>query len=252
MMKTAIRMLVMGLLISGCNGTATSPSTAATPYNTMDLFAGSLDVQGTASYSFTVQQTATVTVTLASLITNSTGAPLPTALVLGLGTSNGLGCSTTSMTTTSPALVGQVTTSLAAGNYCVTLADGGSLPESASFAVRITQESTPRTSGTSTITETFASNATSLDSAARAFPVENKGNIAVTLTSLSPSAPVGLALGIEGVTTPTCSIFTQVTTVPGSSPQITSAIDEGVYCVKIFNLSPLQGPLSFSISVTHP
>jgi hypothetical protein len=73
----------------------------------------------------------------------------------------------------------------------------------------------------------------------------------VTLSSLTPSASVGLGLGITGGPSD-CTLYTQVTTAPGSGPQISTPVDAGNYCVKIFNLGAFAGPVSFSINTVHP
>ena len=119
---------------AGCNllNDITSPSSPTTPTttNATETFAGSLAVQGTSRFTFTVAATGTVTATLATLLPN-------VAVGMGIGTPSGTtGCTLTS--SNSSALAGstpQITVRQPAGSYCVSVYDVGNLTAAAAFSV---------------------------------------------------------------------------------------------------------------------
>jgi hypothetical protein len=75
---------------------------------------------------------------LASVAVATTGAPTSHPLALGIGVPAGTDCAPTTTLVTTPALVAQLTASLAAGTYCVRVSDPGGLPTTVTFAVRFT------------------------------------------------------------------------------------------------------------------
>jgi hypothetical protein len=108
---------------TGCGSDTTSP-TAASPATTTDTFKGTIAQSGTATNSFTVSATGTVTISLTAV------SPLATmSLGVGIGTWDGTTCGT-SMSSNTDARAGK--TALAgtanAGNYCVRVYDSGNVP----------------------------------------------------------------------------------------------------------------------------
>ena len=130
------------VLAGACDdsSTATSPSdtsttpTAATP-TTTELFAGRVEVNGSAFYSFSVVENGTVNVTLADV----GGASVPTTVWLGvgIGTPSGEDCSTASTVNTAAGSAVHLTGTYAPGVYCVRVWDIGNLAAVAAFNVTI-------------------------------------------------------------------------------------------------------------------
>jgi hypothetical protein len=121
----------------GDDASPTSP-TSTTPTTTSVTYAGTIDAGGSRFYSFTNGAAGTVTAFLASVTAPDSKLPLPVALELGLGVPAGTGCATTTTQIVTPGLVSQMTASLAAGVFCLRVADAGDLRAPATFAVRFT------------------------------------------------------------------------------------------------------------------
>src|SRR5262245_12075687 len=138
-MRVSIPALIVVLLgVSACGDSPTSPSeSSGTAIPVTEIFTGTLLTGATSFFSFGVSQAGTVKVMLATTTTES-GQPLAPALRLGLGVPAGLGCGVTNSVTATAALSSQISSSLAAGTYCVDLSDpGSSLRQTISFNVRI-------------------------------------------------------------------------------------------------------------------
>jgi hypothetical protein len=131
------------LFTSGCSGkTPTSPTTttttttvtAATPVYSED-FNGTVPVNGSAFYSFTVTQYGTVNVSL----TGVSGQYVPSTVTLGLalGKPEAEGCTPTTTISTQSGAGPQLTGTYDAGVYCVKVSDVGNLFSAANFAVTI-------------------------------------------------------------------------------------------------------------------
>jgi hypothetical protein len=122
------------LAAAGCGllDNSTSPTTPEAP---TEAFSGTLTLQGSSLFSFTVTQAGTIRVTLATL------SPSPTAGVgLGIGTPSGTaGCTLTSSTPSATAgSAAQITVTANPGTYCVKVYDTGNLTATASFTINIT------------------------------------------------------------------------------------------------------------------
>jgi hypothetical protein len=236
----------------GCSSSSTPTTpTTSTPFNASEVFSGSLDPLATVTHTFSIPQSVTLSVMFASLSDAASGQLLSTPLTFQLGTSDGTTCTLTgNPTTTSPALAAQSSTSQSAGTFCLKLADPGNLAATANFAIRLSQDSTPNSVGTSG-TDMFSVRSTTLSTVSHSFQASSNGMVTVTLASLTPSANVGLGLGITGGPSD-CTLNTMVTTGPGSSPQISATVDLGNYCIKLVNLGTFSGPVSFTINTVHP
>ena len=122
------------LSAAGCGllENSTSPTTPEAP---TEAFSGTLVLQGSSFFTFTVSQAGTISVTLATLT------PSPTAGVgLGVGTPSGTtGCTLTSSTPNASAgSAAQITITGTPGTYCVKVYDTGNLTTTASFTINIT------------------------------------------------------------------------------------------------------------------
>ena len=130
-------MAVAAALSAGCGDDAspTSP-TDTTPVTTAITYAGTLEVGGSRFYSFTNNAAGSVTAFLASVTASNSKLPLAVPLEIGIGVPAGTGCATTTTQIVAPGLVSQVTASLAAGVFCLRVADAGELRAPITFAVR--------------------------------------------------------------------------------------------------------------------
>ena len=140
-MKTATTalgfVLVLGLLTVACGGsdTPTTPTTPTLP--SAETFSGTLPVQGSSFYSFTVAAAGNVSITLASLVATPPGPAQKTVMGLGVGTPSGTECSVTNSVTTAPGLTAQLVNSLTPATYCAKIYDLGELTAPVNFTVRI-------------------------------------------------------------------------------------------------------------------
>ena len=128
---------VIGLLTTACGGnnTPTTPTTPALPSS--EVFTGTLGVQGSSFYSFTVAASGNVSITLASLVPKAPGPAANTVMGLGVGTPDGTDCAVTNSVATAPGLTAQLVNSLTAATYCARIYDLGGLTGPVDFAVRI-------------------------------------------------------------------------------------------------------------------
>lgn len=138
------RLTVLGLILSLCSSagclfgtTATSPTGYTITAPITEVFQGTLDAAGTASFTFITDNPDPLRMTLASLTDAATGAAVTTKVTLSLGVPSGDTCYSTFSTTTPAALVSQYFQVAAAGTYCVVLSDPGTLTTSLKYAVRI-------------------------------------------------------------------------------------------------------------------
>jgi hypothetical protein len=130
--------LLASLLMAACGDSPTAPDDTATTTTTVSptVFEGTLDVKGARFYSFSVSQSGSLTAHLASLTLVGHREVLAVPVRLGVGVPKGEGCAVTEFVDASPALVTQLTTTLAAGIYCMNISDIGALPDAAVFSIR--------------------------------------------------------------------------------------------------------------------
>jgi hypothetical protein len=123
----------------GDNSTATSPTTTTTTTSTSVTYTGTLDAGASRFYSFTNSAAGSVTAFLASVTAaDNNRAPLTVPIELGIGVPTGTGCATTNTQVVTPGLVSQMNVSLAAGVFCLRVADAGEITSPITFAVRFT------------------------------------------------------------------------------------------------------------------
>jgi hypothetical protein len=125
--------LVTVLAFAGiaCDSGEDTPTTPTTPGPTItETFAGSVTINGAATFTFTSSVSGLVTGTLRSI------GPVTTAQVgLALGTWNGVSCTvvlTNDRITAGSSVTGQVN---AAGSLCVRIYDVGQLTETSTFEI---------------------------------------------------------------------------------------------------------------------
>ena len=107
-----------------------------------------------------------------------------------------------------------------------------------------------------TIAETFSDTLPLLGANKHDFTVNALGGVKVTLSSVEPSATVGLGIGTPSLGR--CSVIDHVTTVAGKAVVLSgTATVPGLYCVTIFDIVGADGvgrlvePALYTINVLH-
>lgn len=134
------RLVLIGLFVctvvaAGCQSDPTLPDYSIVSPVT-ETFQGTLAVQGSAFFSFTVGNPDPVSVTFASL-TKPSGLAVATTVRLGFGQPSGETCAPITSLTTASSLQAQVLQVATPGVYCVIISDIGGLTESLNFAIKI-------------------------------------------------------------------------------------------------------------------
>lgn len=124
--------LIIMLIAAACGDNPFDIPTQPTPTNVTETFAGTLNPNGAATHSFTVQTAGTLTATLMTVSPDST-----IAIGLSLGTWNGAVCQI--VLANDRALQGTVITGTASsfGNLCVRVYDVGNITEPTSYEVQV-------------------------------------------------------------------------------------------------------------------
>jgi hypothetical protein len=137
-MKTSIAALLViaGLSTAACGGDNAIPTPAPIGPST-EIFDGTLQMQGSSFFSFTVQTSGSVSITLASLIPTKPGPALNTVMDLGVGQPLETDCNVTSSVAAAPALVPQLVNTLTPATYCARISDLGNLTTPVTFTIRI-------------------------------------------------------------------------------------------------------------------
>jgi hypothetical protein len=111
--------------------------------------------------------------------------------------------------------------------------------------------STPAASSTP-VTETFTGSLALKGSNLYTFTVTQTGTVSITLSGLSPtSVGVNLGLGTPNGTSSCTLTSANPTAVAGSTPQISTTVNAGTYCVAISDTGNLTSPSTFIISIVH-
>ena len=111
--------------------TTTTPSTPTSP--TTSTFASRLTAKGAVSRSFAATQAGTVSVTL----TNAGGPFTLVGLGIGVPTTGIAGCALSTAINATPGSSPQLTASVDAGSYCVTIYDIGTLTSPIDFSITV-------------------------------------------------------------------------------------------------------------------
>ena len=135
-----IRVLLFAGLAVFCAGCGDEDSATA-PTDTEQVFTsvtytGTLEAEAARFYSFTNNAAGSVTAFLASVTSVDSKQPVAVPLEIGIGIPAGTGCAATTTQLVTPGLVTQLSASLAAGVYCVRVADAGEMKAPITFAVR--------------------------------------------------------------------------------------------------------------------
>jgi hypothetical protein len=106
------------------------------------------------------------------------------------------------------------------------------------------------TPATPTVTDTFSDTLLVSGVNTHQFTVSAIGGVKVTLTSVQPSASVGLGVGTPSLGS--CSVIDHVEAVAGSAVLLSgTATVPGSYCVTIYDVGNLVEPAAYTINVLH-
>lgn len=105
-----------------------------------EVFTGSLALKDSSFYSFTVNATSNVFLTLASMTLASPGPAVSVPVEIGLGIPAGIGCGLTQSVIVPPLLTPQIGVTLDPGVFCVSIQDVGNLTSPVNFAIRIVHQ----------------------------------------------------------------------------------------------------------------
>jgi hypothetical protein len=117
------------------------------------------------------------------------------------------------------------------------------------------QTTTPTTPTTPTgpTTSVFASRLTPGGAVSRSFAATTAGTVTVMLTNAAgPSTIVGVGIGVPTTGLARCALSTAIRTAPGSTPQISAAVDAGQYCVTVYDVGTITTAIDFSVTLVYP
>ncbi|HEY2905437.1 MAG TPA: hypothetical protein VGJ29_06015 [Vicinamibacterales bacterium] len=101
-----------------------------------------------------------------------------------------------------------------------------------------------------TITETFTGTVAVSGSSLQSITVNQVSKLTVTLTSVDPSAALGI--GIGSLSNGTCVVLTTNSpVVAGGSTVLSGTALAGTLCVTIYDVGNLVEPVTYTISVAH-
>ncbi len=248
-----LSLLACLLACGACHKSATAPTSTTTDTSSTNLFQGAVDPGGVATQSFTAAAAGSLKLTLANVSVDP-AQPLAQALTLAAGTPAGDGTCTASTTITAvPGLIAQITTTVQAGSFCVSVSDPNSrLPGTVNFSVVVVAGS-PASQATSPGSSTWATNIGlgANGSASRLIPTSAGGTITVSLDSISyPGGQLGMGLGIPGSGGSGC-VLAQVA-VGGVSTTVSGTVDAGNFCAAVYTVGRTNGPVNFSTTIVHP
>jgi len=137
MKARALIAAVLAVMTMACGDdeSPTEPSSTTSTATTV-TYTGTIDAGGSRFYSFTNAAAGSVTAFLASVTATDSRLPVAVPLEIGVGVPAGTDCATTTTQIVAPGLVSQMTVSLAAGVFCLRVADAGELRAPVTFAVR--------------------------------------------------------------------------------------------------------------------
>jgi hypothetical protein len=85
------------------------------------------------------------------------------------------------------------------------------------------------------------------------FSVATAGNVAVTLTAVSPATTSPLGLGVGPSSNGNCTIANSTSgAIAAGSPQLSATQNPGSYCVKVSDAGNLTTTSTVTVTVTHP
>lgn len=112
-----------------------------------------------------------------------------------------------------------------------------------------TAPSTPSGTKTETLNGVMAPKGT----ATRTFGAIDAGTVTVLLANADPAVTLGLGVGVQGSTGADCKFTQTVNTPAGTTPQLSVAVDPGVYCAGTYDIGTIgQAGVVVTVTITHP
>ena len=109
----------------------------------------------------------------------------------------------------------------------------------------------PTTDSQDSPTSTFESILHPDGSATQSVVISTAGTLMVRLDTVSPPASIGLALGLARADGSGCYL-TAALDAAEPPAQLTTAVDAGTYCVRVFDPGELPSEVAFSLTITRP
>ena len=192
---------------------------------------------------------------LASLTAGGLPVARTVGLALGTPAEGETTCPHTIDRRATPALTAQIRTERTAGTHCVEIYDVGGLTSDVDFAIRtlVTPVTNTTTPAEAAGTDLFSSILTTQGSASRTVAASRTGMLSATLTSATPpNLMVGLGLGIPRSDGSGCHLTTALNTLTSASAIVSSAVDAGDFCVKLYDPGSLPSNVNFTLATSHP
>lgn len=239
------------MLTSACENDPTVPTPVVD--QSVEVHAGPLDPNGSIVYLFTLNSPSTVQLMLAGAVVGGPLRSVDTTLRVGLTAWDPVTSACQPVIQEldlEPRLTAMMQRMLDPGTYCAKVSDPGTLDRTVGVVLRVTAPALVRIDGEPG-TDTLANTLTVGGLVSRTFHVSSTGQVDVTLQGLTGDHEVGLGIGVvstEGV----CHMARTVTARPGTTPQLSTRIDAGVYCAAVFDIGNLTGQHAFAMSIQHP
>lgn len=249
---TGLALLAVGALGASCAPDITDPTSTTLTNVTITVYAGPLDVGASTNYVVTLEGDATLQVMLAGEQTLNPGVTTDVPLQIAIGTWDGTDCMVLDSNVLVPRLTAGLQRFVAAGTYCVQVADPGNLTQPIGPVVRISYPAPKRIAGTASPV-TFDSVVPQGGVTSKTFVASTEGTVNITLNSLGGlDAEAGLGIGVVGTDNTQCTLARVVRTRPGASPQISVPVDAGIYCAAVLDVGNFTTSQPFSITISNP
>ena len=108
----------------------------------------------------------------------------------------------------------------------------------------------PTEETTSPVTVTWTTLLAPRGSASRTLTVSEGGTISVTLQSAP--VDVGLGVGVPQANGSSCRATVSTTASPGPTPQLSAPVEQGTYCVVVYDVVGVADSFAFTAIVVHP
>ena len=116
--------------------------------------------------------------------------------------------------------------------------------------------STTAPTATGPSTEIYSGTLPVLGSGFFSFTVGTAGPVAITLASLTATAPGPalnsvMSLGVGSPLGTDCSVTSSVVAAPALTAQLVNSLTPAIYCTRISDLGNLTAPVNFTIRIVH-
>jgi hypothetical protein len=112
---------------------------------------------------------------------------------------------------------------------------------------------TTPTEPASPVTTTLSSILTVNGAVSRLFTTTKAGTVTVTLSAAgAPGTIVGLGIGVPSSGVARCALSAAVNTAAGSQPQFSVPVDNGTYCVAVYDIGRLADTIPIELTIVYP